>query len=163
MIISSGIGAYIGNWQWYDDWHYDSKDVRKAGISTLFRINAISKMWVCNELIRAMRRKRSGKIILIGSMVAQRGSHALEIYGASEAALEGYVRSACRHPAKRGVTLSLVECGWVSSPMTADLKPYIRVAIDKELGDMMTAEDMGNAIVEASDIIRAGEIIQIGN
>lgn len=163
VVISSGIGAYIGNWQWRDDWHIDKTGHRKAGVNTLFRVNAISRMWVCNELIRAMRRKRSGKIILIGSLAAKRGSHGLDVYAASHSALEGYVKSACRHPSKRGITVGLMEVGWTNTPMTQNLVPHIKEAIDKELGSMLTSEQAAKEICLRIKEIGPGNILSIGN
>jgi NAD(P)-dependent dehydrogenase (short-subunit alcohol dehydrogenase family) len=161
-VLSSGIGAYIRQDLWRDDWWTDSRGARHAGIDTIFRVNAISRMWAANELIRAMRRKRSGKVVLIGSRCSTRGAHALEVYAASHAALQGYVLSACRHPAKRGVTVGLIEVGWTLTPMTANLAPHVKSAIERELGEMMTAEQAAEQIVSACDRITAGEILKIG-
>lgn len=161
-IISGGIGAYIRQDQWRDDWWLDSRGGRHAGIETIMRVNAVSRMWVTNELVRAMRRRRSGKIVLVGSRCATRGAHALEVYAASHAALRGYVFSASRHPAKRGVTLGLVEVGWTATPMTAGLAPHVRAAIDRELGAMMTAEDAASEIARCCERIQPGDVLEVG-
>ena len=161
-IISSGIGAYIRQDQWRDDWHEDAQGRMHAGIDTIIRINLISRMWIANELLRAMRRRRSGKIVLIGSRVATRGAHALEIYSAGHAGLRGYVYSASRHPAKRGVTLGLIEPGWVDSPMVRDIASHVKSAIDRELGPMMTTDEAAALIADNIAVVSPGQVIEVG-
>jgi NAD(P)-dependent dehydrogenase (short-subunit alcohol dehydrogenase family) len=162
-ILSSGIGAYLGGWQWHDERWNDSRGASHAGVSTIIRVNLTSRMWVANELIRSMRRRRDGKIVLIGSRVATRGSHALEVYAASHAGMRGYVLSASRHPGKRGVTVGLVEPGWTATPMTRDLAPHIRDAIDQHLGKMLSADEAAMQIAASIETLKPGEIVEVGN
>jgi NAD(P)-dependent dehydrogenase (short-subunit alcohol dehydrogenase family) len=161
-VLSAGMGAYMRQDQWHDDSWVDSKGKRHAGINTVMRTNVLSKMWIANELIRGMRRRRSGKIVLIGSRVAARGDHALEAYAASQAALRGYVLSASRHPAKRGVIVGLIEPGWANTGMTADLAEWKRRAIERAYGEMMSADDCAAWIDTHIEIIQPGEIAEIG-
>jgi len=161
-ILSAGIGAYLRQDLWRDDWWRDSSGKRQAGINSIIRTNLASRMWITNALVRAMRRRRSGQIILIGSRVSTRGAHALEVYAATQAALRGYVYSACRHPAKRGVTIALAEPGWTLTPMTASISAHVARAIENELGPMMSAEEVADQIVAHLPRFAAGEVLEIG-
>jgi NAD(P)-dependent dehydrogenase (short-subunit alcohol dehydrogenase family) len=157
-IVSSGVAAYVRQDQWRDhDW-IDCGGREHMAIGSQLHVNAEAPAWISNELIRAMRRRRSGRIILVGSRVAGNGAHALEIYGMAKAALRGYVLSACRHPAKRGVTLSLYEPGWFRSPMSAGLSSHIQESATAKWGEFKTSVEVAEEMLAAIDKLKPGEI-----
>ena len=158
LVISAGAGAYLNLAQWHDYNWLDCKGKEHLGVNELLHINLIAKLWICNAMLRAMRRKRTGTIIVIGSRVAANGANALELYGAAQAGLRGFITSAHRHPAKRGVTLALYEPGWTATPMSANLEKHILEASNKKWGAMATVEEVAKQIVQFSQIAMPGEI-----
>lgn len=81
--------------------------------------------WAMVRLIRAVARRmtaaRAGRIVLIGSVAAARGSQGNAIYAASKAALEGYCATLSGEVGRRGVTANVVAPGYVDTEMMA---PY---------------------------------------
>ncbi|MDQ2727053.1 MAG: 3-oxoacyl-ACP reductase FabG [Actinomycetota bacterium] len=68
-----------------------------------------------------MLRARTGRIILISSVVAMTGSAGQSNYAASKAGMIGFARSLAREIARRNVTVNVVAPGFVSTDMTTAL------------------------------------------
>src|SRR3954451_2398171 len=77
-----------------------------------------------------MLRARSGRIILISSVVALTGSAGQTNYAAAKAGLIGFGRSLARELGSRGITVNVVLPGFVQTDMTAVL-PEAQVATIK--------------------------------
>lgn len=75
-----------------------------------------------------MIRRRSGRIILISSVVAMYGSPGQTNYAASKAGLVGLARAITRELGGRGITANVVAPGFVETEMTADLPEDRRAA-----------------------------------
>lgn len=78
--------------------------------------------------LRPMLRRRHGRIVLIGSVVGERGNAGQAAYAATKAGLVGFARSLAREVGPKGVTVNVVSPGWVETSMTADLPPEARAA-----------------------------------
>jgi 3-oxoacyl-[acyl-carrier protein] reductase len=76
---------------------------------------------VVKRAARGMLRARSGRLILIGSVVGLLGSPGQVNYAASKAGLVGMARSLARELGSRGITANVVAPGFVESDMTAEL------------------------------------------
>lgn len=72
-----------------------------------------------------------GRIILIGSITAEKIYPAASIYGATKAAVRHLGRSLAREWARRGINVNIIQPGYFESEMTAD----------------MFASDVGKALV----------------
>jgi 3-oxoacyl-[acyl-carrier protein] reductase len=77
-----------------------------------------------------MLRARSGRIILISSVVALTGSAGQTNYAAAKAGLIGFGRSLAKELGSRGITVNVVLPGFVQTDMTAVL-PEAQVATIK--------------------------------
>ncbi len=55
-----------------------------------------------------MKRARTGRIVAIGSVTAERSNQGNAAYGASKAALAAYCRTLAVESAKRGVSVNVV-------------------------------------------------------
>jgi 3-oxoacyl-[acyl-carrier protein] reductase len=76
---------------------------------------------IARAVIRPMLRARSGRIVVIGSVMGLHASQGNAAYAASKAALLSYVRTLAIESAKRSVTVNFVAPGFVD---TAMLEPY---------------------------------------
>jgi 3-oxoacyl-[acyl-carrier protein] reductase len=76
---------------------------------------------IARAVIRPMLRARSGRIVVIGSVMGLHASQGNAAYAASKAALLSYVRTLAIESAKRGVTVNYVAPGFVD---TAMMQPY---------------------------------------
>ncbi len=85
------------------------------------------------RLIRAalkfMLRRKSGRIINIGSIVGATGNPGQANYCAAKAGLAGLTKSLAQEVASRGVTVNLVAPGFIETPMTDALTEAQRGAL----------------------------------
>ena len=76
-------------------------------------------------ILRTFLRKKSGRIINIGSIVGLTGNAGQVNYSAAKAGLVGLTKSLAREIASRGVTVNLVAPGYVLTDLTGDLSEEI--------------------------------------
>ena len=76
---------------------------------------------VAKRALPAMVRARSGRIVLISSVVAFLGNAGQTNYAASKAGLIGFARSLAREVASRSITVNVVAPGLVATDMLAAL------------------------------------------
>jgi 3-oxoacyl-[acyl-carrier protein] reductase len=119
LILNAGI-RHDGLFVFTDDASWD--DVIDANLGGFFA--------VARPIVKAMLRRRSGRIVLISSIAAQRGSPGQVNYAASKGALIAAARSLALELAPRGITVNVVAPGLVETEMlegapVADLLPMI--------------------------------------
>lgn len=87
-------------------------------------------------------------IVGIGSVVGSIGNVGQVVYSASKAALHGATKSLSREIGSRGITVNLVEPGFIESPMTSGLSGAIRADIlaRTALGKFGRPEDVANLV-----------------
>lgn len=159
VVIAAGVGAY-SHWRaWSSRRWTDKKGSLHLGWEDILRINLISKATIAKEFLLAMRRRRAGTVLIVGSLMAERGDHGAEAYAASQAGLRGFVASAHKHPAKRGVCLASIEPSWVNSPMTSVLPDWKKRAAEKQFGPFLETHEVADAILDHE--FRPGEIFPI--
>ncbi|MEI6648905.1 MAG: 3-oxoacyl-ACP reductase FabG [Actinomycetes bacterium] len=76
---------------------------------------------VARAVTRGMMKKRSGRIIFVGSVVGMLGSAGQVNYAATKSGLIGMARSFARELGSRGITANVVAPGFVETDMTAVL------------------------------------------
>ncbi|UDG79989.1 3-oxoacyl-ACP reductase FabG [Candidatus Steffania adelgidicola] len=92
-----------------DDW----QSVLDANLTSVFRMS--------KAVIRAMMKKRYGRIITIGSVVGATGNAGQANYAAAKAGLIGFSKSLAREVASRGITVNVVAPGFIATDMTKAL------------------------------------------
>ena len=83
--------------------------------------NLVGTYRLAKRAVPKMIRARSGRIILISSVVALTGSAGQSNYAASKAGLVGFARSLAREIGSRKVTVNVVAPGFIETDMTAAL------------------------------------------
>ena len=91
----------------------DFADVVNANLTAAYR--------VCKRATQGMLRAKSGRIILMSSVVAMLGSAGQSNYAASKSGLIGLARSLARELGSRNITVNVVAPGPVDTDMTAAL------------------------------------------
>jgi 3-oxoacyl-[acyl-carrier protein] reductase len=76
--------------------------------------------------ISPMMKKRSGRIIFIGSVVGMLGSAGQVNYAATKSGLIGMARALAREYGSRGLTFNVIAPGFVETDMTAELSDTLR-------------------------------------
>ena len=98
-------------------------------------------------LMRPMIRRRSGRIVAVGSVTAMRGGAGNAPYAASKAALLGYVRTLAVEVARKGVTANYVAPGFIDTEM---LVPYAaqRAGVERQIpaGRFATPEEVAGVV-----------------
>lgn len=106
----------------------DFEDVVDANLTAAYR--------VCKRAAQGMIRARTGRIVLVSSVVAMLGSAGQANYAASKAGLIGLARSLARELGSRNVTVNVVAPGPVDTDMTAVLG-------DKRMEELRAAVPLG--------------------
>lgn len=110
--------------------------------------NLLGSYRLVKSVIGPMLRARSGRIVLMSSVVAFSGSAGQANYAASKAGLVGMARSMAREFGPRSVTCNVVSPGFVATDMTAELTDARRDEVMNSipLGRMADPDDIAKAV-----------------
>lgn len=119
-----------------DQW----QDIINTNLTSVFRLS--------KAVIRAMIKKRFGRVITIGSVVGSMGNIGQTNYAAAKAGLIGFSKSLAREVASRGITVNVVAPGFIETDMTRALTDNQRAGIlssvpANRLGD---AQEIASAV-----------------
>lgn len=89
-------------------------------------VNLTANFRTCRAALKAMMRRRYGRIINVTSIVGITGNLGQANYCASKAGLIGMSKSFAQEGAARGVTVNCVAPGFIETPMTNDLPVAVR-------------------------------------
>ena len=123
-------------------------------IDDVLNTNLFGALRVSRRAVKAMLRRRQGRIILIGSVVGLLGSAGQANYGASKAGLVGLARSLAREVGSRGITVNVIAPGFVDTEMTDELTAERKAQIiaNVPLGRYATTAEIAEvAVFLASD------------
>jgi 3-oxoacyl-[acyl-carrier protein] reductase len=103
---------------------------------------------VAKRAAQGMLRARSGRIILISSVVGLSGQAGQVNYAASKAGLVGLARSLARELGSRSITVNVVAPGPITTDMTAVLSDDLKNQMTERvpLGRFGTADEVAGAV-----------------
>jgi 3-oxoacyl-[acyl-carrier protein] reductase len=121
--------------------------IDQAKAEAAMQVNFWSFTRLVGTVVRPMTRARDGRIVVIGSVTAERGSQGNAAYAASKAALLGYVRTLAVETARRGVTVNYVAPGFIDTEMLAPYAAY-RETIEKQIpaGRFAASEEIAGLV-----------------
>lgn len=116
---------------------------------TVQAVNLRAAFLLVHHAVPLMRRGKSGRIVLIGSINGSRGKFGTAAYSASKAGLIGLCKTVAREVGRFGVLVNVVEPGWVRTPLTEKVPKEIRDAALAEslVGSFLDPEDIANAVL----------------
>jgi len=120
----------------------------EADWDAVLNTNLKSAFCCIKAVQRTMLRKRSGRIVQVGSVVGLRGNAGQANYAAAKAGLVGLTKSLARELGSRNITVNLVAPGYIETDMTADLaEPLVEAARAQiPLGRLGQGEDVAAAV-----------------
>lgn len=126
-----------------DEW----QDIIDTNLSSIYRLSKC--------VLRAMMKKRCGRIISIASVVGVMGNAGQTNYAAAKAGLIGFSKSLAREVASRGITVNVVAPGFIETDMTKALTDEQRAGILSQV----PANRLGDAqeIASAVAFLASGE------
>ncbi|MDP8162012.1 3-oxoacyl-ACP reductase FabG [Pasteurella skyensis] len=119
-----------------DEWF----DIMQTNLTSVFRLS--------KAVLRAMMKKRFGRIITIGSVVGAMGNPGQTNYCAAKAGLVGFSKSLAKEVAARGITVNVVAPGFIATDMTEELNEDQKNAILSQIpaGQLGQAQDIAKAV-----------------
>ncbi len=125
-ILINNAGAY--------EWSPVEKTDEKK-VTELIELNLAVPFQLCRLAVPGMKNNRWGRIINIGSISGSVGETNASLYSASKAGLIGLTRSLALELAEFGITVNLINPGWVK---TAMVEPFFQKGILNEAEELST-------------------------
>ncbi len=116
-------------------------DIINTNLTSIFRMS--------KAVVRAMMKKRNGRIINISSVVGATGNPGQTNYAAAKAGLVGFSKSLAREIGSRNITVNTVAPGFIDTDMTRALGDEQRDSLTRQipLGRLGNAEEVAAAVV----------------
>lgn len=113
----------------------------------VIRVNLKSAFILNREAVKAMSKRRNGRIINIASVVALSGNFGQANYTASKAGLIGMTKTVALESASRGITANCIAPGFIVTPMTDVIRDEIKEKIKEKIPmkEFGSPEDIANA------------------
>jgi len=122
--------------------------MNEVDFASVVDANLTGAFRVCKRATQSMLRARSGRIILMSSVVGLLGSAGQANYAASKAGLIGFARSLARELGSRTITVNVVAPGPVETDMTNALTQEQRDNMLRAvpLGRMATPQEIAGVV-----------------
>ena len=120
----------------------------EGDFTSVIDANLTAAYRVCKRATQTMLRARSGRIVLMSSVVGLLGSAGQANYAASKAGLVGLARSLARELGSRNITVNVVAPGPVATDMTAALgdKRIAELTAAVPLARMATPDEIAGVV-----------------
>jgi 3-oxoacyl-[acyl-carrier protein] reductase len=104
----------------------------QAKAEAAMQVNFWSFTRLATGIVRGMMKARNGRVVVIGSITAERGNQGNAAYAATKAALLGYTRTLAVEVASRGITANYVAPGFIDTEMLSKYGKY-REQMEKQI------------------------------
>ncbi len=119
-----------------EDWF----DIMQTNLNAVYRLS--------KAVLRPMMKKRKGRIVNIGSVVASMGNPGQSNYCAAKAGVIGFTKALAKEVANRGITVNVVAPGFIATDMTDAMTEEQKSAIMVNIpaGRLGEGKDIANAV-----------------
>ena len=111
LILSAGSGYFAA-----------LEEMSSEKIINNLNLNLLTNIFLVKAVLPGMKKRRSGKIIFIGSEAALKGKKQGSVYCAGKAALRAFSESLREETANSGIAVSIINPGMVDTPFFDQLK-----------------------------------------
>jgi 3-oxoacyl-[acyl-carrier protein] reductase len=125
----------------------------EADFLDVVNTNLVGAFRTAQRSISGMMKKKSGRVIFIGSVVGLLGSAGQSNYSATKSGLVGMARSLAREYGGRGITFNVIAPGFVETDMTSVLSDDLRAKYVAQipLGRFCSPEEIAGVATFLSD------------
>jgi 3-oxoacyl-[acyl-carrier protein] reductase len=122
--------------------------IREDLVDRMLRTNVGGTIHTVQAAARVMMRRKSGSIVVLASIVGERGSAGQAVYAASKAAVGNIARSAAKELGRYNIRVNGVAPGVIETAMTERLGEELldRSVADTPLGRLGRADEVAKAI-----------------
>ncbi len=115
----------------------------------VLEVNLTAAFRLSRAAVRGMMKRRWGRIVSIGSIVAVTGNPGQVNYAASKAGMTGFSKALAQEVASRGITVNMVAPGFIETAMTGALAEEQRSRLVERIpgGRLGAPEDVAAAVV----------------
>ncbi len=113
--ISGGLDILYNNAGVQTRWHEDMFVTDLDEYLWCYRVNTVAPIALCNLILPGMLERKWGRIVNVTSGIAEQPQ--LMAYAASKAALDKYVYDMAPHLEGTGVTMNLLDPGWLRTDL----------------------------------------------
>ena len=115
----------------------------------VLNVNLTATFRLCRAAMKAMMKRRAGRIVNISSVVGVMGNPGQANYCASKAGVIGMTKSLSAEVASRGVTLNCIAPGFIETPMTHVLNEAQkeRIVANIPAGRLGLPQDVASGVV----------------
>ena len=119
-------------------------DMAEAEWRYVVETNLVGYLACAQHVVPLMEARKSGHIVLIGSVSADRRGKDSSVYVATKAGIQGFAESLHKEVREKGIKVSLIEPGKVGADLHETSDAEQRRKINK--GEMLRAEDIAVAV-----------------
>lgn len=117
-------------------------------VARMFDTNVTGAIASVQAAARAMMRKKTGSIVLLASIVGERGNAGQSVYAATKAAIASLAKSSAKELGRYGIRVNAVAPGVIETDLTAGQSEEVldRVRKDTALGRLGAADEVAKVI-----------------
>ena len=120
----------------------------ESGWDTVMAVNLTAPHRLTAALVGSGTVRRSGRIVVLSSLMGIAGNMGQTNYATSKAGLIGWVRAAAPRLAAEGITINAVAPGFIETRMTDTMKPLVR-----QMGRRLSALAQGGQPVDVGETV----------
>jgi 3-oxoacyl-[acyl-carrier protein] reductase len=103
--------------------------LKDEDLHKILSVNVVGAVACARAAVKIMMRAKTGRIVLLSSVVGETGNAGQTAYAASKAALLGVAKSIAREYASRNITVNAIAPGYIETDMTGALTNEQRQAM----------------------------------
>lgn len=152
------------------------EELPTEALQRLFQLNVLGHIELTQLLLPAMRERRSGRVVFVGSMLASFPLAYRSSYVATKAAIKGFATAARLELAPFGVYLTTVEPGSINTGLSERRTKYIAedspyresftttvAALDRKESEGISADRVARTTLEAITAPRPAPLYAVGS